>query len=463
MSAPGGGTPSEAEREAGDEFEEMEGSGSDEESMGEEEEEGGQDGEARVFIPGVEALQPGEHLEMDQSAYRLYHECQTGAPCLSFDVLRDDLGENREQPPLSMLLCAGTQAETAQANRLLVMRMHNLYGTQPERKDEEEEESSEEEEEEEEEEGESRKPQLELAMVPHYGGINRVRVTQIGELPLAAVWSEKGQVEIFDLRPQLKAVHSSAAMATFIQQQQQKAAPIFSFGGHMTEGFAIDWSPRVPGRLVSGDCKKNIHVWEPREGGTWHIDQRPFTGHTHSVEDLQWSPTEDTVFASCSVDASIRVWDVRAAPAKACMLTAGQAHGSDVNVLSWNRREPFLLSGGDDGLLRVWDLRQFRSGLPVASFKQHCAPITSVQWHPSDPSVFAAAGADDVVSQWDLSVEACGPGAEGAGAAATLPPQVLFLHQGQTEVKELHWHPQNTGVLVSTALSGFNIFRTISV
>lgn len=52
----------------------------------------------------------------------------------------------------------------------------------------------------------------------------------------------------------------------------------------------------LTGRLVSGDCKKNIHVWEPREGGTsWQIDQRPFSSHTKSVEDLQWSPTEATV------------------------------------------------------------------------------------------------------------------------------------------------------------------------
>lgn len=50
------------------------------------------------------------------------------------------------------------------------------------------------------------------------------------------------------------------------------------------------------GRLASGDCKKNIHVWEPREGGTsWQIDQRPFSSHSKSVEDLQWSPTEATV------------------------------------------------------------------------------------------------------------------------------------------------------------------------
>lgn len=56
--------------------------------------------------------------------------------------------------------------------RLMMLRMHNLHGTKPpppEGSDDEEEEDDEEDEEE-------RKPQLELAMVPHYGGINRVRV-----------------------------------------------------------------------------------------------------------------------------------------------------------------------------------------------------------------------------------------------------------------------------------------------
>ncbi|XP_047454055.1 glutamate-rich WD repeat-containing protein 1 [Mugil cephalus] len=441
-----------------DEMEEMDEAGSDDDEGEEMDEEGeGGERETKVYVPGMEPLQPGEELEMDRSAYRMYHECQTGAPCLSFDILRDGDGDGREQFPLSMLICAGTQADTALKNRLLVMRMYNLHGTEKEKEGEE---SSDEESDDEEEEDEEKKPQMELAMMPHYGGINRVRVTQCGDLSLAAVWSEKGQVEIFDLRPQLEAVHSSAVMAAFIKEQKEATA-LFSFSGHMTEGFAIDWSPKVPGRLVSGDCKKNIHVWEPREGGTsWQIDQRPFSSHTKSVEDLQWSPTEATVFASCSVDQSIRIWDIRAPPNS--MLSADGAHSSDINVISWNRSEPFLLSGGDDGLLKVWDLRQFKAGRPVANFKQHSAPITSVEWSPADSSVFAASGADDVVSQWDLSVESCDVGARVEGLK-DLPPQLLFLHQGQSEIKEVHWHPQIPGVMVSTALSGFNVFRTISV
>lgn len=56
--------------------------------------------------------------------------------------------------------------------RLLVMRMHNLHGTEKEQEDEE----SSDEESDEEEEDQDKKPLMELAMLPHYGGINRVRV-----------------------------------------------------------------------------------------------------------------------------------------------------------------------------------------------------------------------------------------------------------------------------------------------
>lgn len=38
------------------------------------------------------------------------------------------------------------------------------------------------------------------------------------------------------------------------------------------------------------------------------------------------------------------------------------------------------------------------SGKEAAVFKHHSGPITSVEWHPLDSTVFASAGADDQVS-----------------------------------------------------------------
>eukprot|EP00122_Pirum_gemmata_P018713 Pgem_evm1s17532 len=55
-----------------------------------------------------------------------------------------------------------------------------------------------------------------------------------------------------------------------------------------------------------------------------------------------------------------------------------------------------MVSGGDDGQFKCWDLRMFGGKQPpVATFKWHNAPITSIEWHPSDDSVLVVAGEDD--------------------------------------------------------------------
>jgi ribosome assembly protein RRB1 len=83
--------------------------------------------------------------------------------------------------------------------------------------------------------------------------------------------------------------------------------------------------------------------------------------------------------------------------------------------------------------------------------------------------VFAASGADDQVTLWDLSVEQdedeapIVQTANTAGSQPTVPPQLLFVHQGQKDVKEVHWHPQIPGMLLTTASDSFNAFKTISV
>lgn len=105
---------------------------------------------------------------------------------------------------------------------------------------------------------------------------------------------------------------------------------------------------------------------------------------------------------------SIRIWDARSPPNKGSMLCRPDAHAKDINVISWNGKDPFLASGGDDCALKVWDLRSFSSATvdPVAEFSHHHkGPICSVEWSPHESSVLASAGEDDQVAIWDLALE----------------------------------------------------------
>ncbi|PIO55533.1 WD domain, G-beta repeat protein [Teladorsagia circumcincta] len=78
---------------------------------------------------------------------------------------------------------------------------------------------------------------------------------------------------------------------------------------------------QIQGDFASGDQSRNIHLYRMHEGGTWVVDQRALNGHSGSVEDVHWSPTEEGLLASCSVDGTIKLWDVRSSPADACVCT----------------------------------------------------------------------------------------------------------------------------------------------
>lgn len=436
-----------------------------------------------MWRPGTDDLEDGEDLEYDPSAYDCLHAFQLEWPCLrcahlmlerlpssyqllgshlprhSCDILRDELGDCRTQFPHSMYLVAGSQADSAGSNVINVVRLTQLFKT---RRDIDDSDSEASESDSEEEAG--RAPVLQCRQIAHHGGVNRIR-SQPQAPNLVATWAETGHVQVWDIKPQLLALHGDTAAAS-ASAKVARVPPRQVFSGHTTEGYALDWSSVAEGRLLSGDCAGAVHLWEPAEGGRWVVSTDTYSGHGGaSVEDLQWSPNEAGVFASCGVDGAVCIWDARQR-AKPALRAA--AHDSDVNVLSWNRMAPAMLASADDeGCFRIWDLRHFAAGGFVASFNYHSAAVTSIEWAQFDSSTLATSSADNSVAVWDLAVErdaeeevaAMQQAGNNALPPAELPPQLMFVHQGQRDVKELHWHPQVPGLLCTTAASGFNVWK----
>lgn len=189
-------------------------------------------------------------------------------------------------------------------------------------------------------------PTIEHASVQHHGEVNRIRC--MPQSPgIIATMAGTGKAHIYDLT----GVYNSMQIKGPRAQHHNKAE--FTFAGHRSEGFAVDWSPAIAGRLATGDCSGNIHIWNANaSGSSWTVDATPYQGHTASVEDLQWSPTEATVFSSASADKTVRIFDTRGKTGP--QITVSDAHTEDVNVLSWNRTVGYLLaSASDDGSFKV--------------------------------------------------------------------------------------------------------------
>ena len=81
------------------------------------------------------------------------------------------------------------------------------------------------------------------------------------------------------------------------------------------------------------------------------------------------------VLATCSVDRTIKLWDLRATKMK-CQMSF-TAHDCDVNVMSWNTKTKFLLASGDDkGEFKIWDLRMLEN-----AGQGELDAITKIRWH----------------------------------------------------------------------------------
>lgn len=466
----------------------------------------------------------GPDIDFDTSAYVIYNRLEMTYPCLSFDIVKDDHAQDVNKFPLSLHMIAGAQTPPhVENNYIYVMKVDGIKALKQENEDAKDEDEDDADESNEETDTDS-VPNLTSVRVVHKGCVNRLRVNKISGKTLTASWSDKGKVHIYDLTTSVQAVADQRSIKTYTAQNVDPK-PKFTFGGHLTEGYALDWSRTRTGSLATGDCKKNIHIWTMR-AADWNVDQMPLIGHENSVEDVKWSPDDSDILASCSVDKSLRIWDLREQASSRCVIKVLDGHKLDVNVIDWNAKcKNLIVSGGDDGFVKVWDLRQLKKrsdaseeSSPVAQFDYHKKPITSIQWNPHDDTVLAVSSEDDRLTLWDLAVEKddeqdqadvmdvdkkdesksedgssdessdeedddemddeekedeCEEGEDedkneddgveyGDLDFKKIPEQMLFLHQGQAEIKELHWHPQLNGLLLSTALNGINIFKTIS-
>jgi ribosome assembly protein RRB1 len=105
-------------------------------------------------------------------------------------------------------------------------------------------------------------------------------------------------------------------------KKKKKKAVKKTFGGckiagfrHKSEGYALDWSPNTFGRLASGSCDAHLWIYAPADQNCSSFvkeTQVGLQGHKASIEDIQWSPSQEHVLATCSVDQTIKLWDLRA-------------------------------------------------------------------------------------------------------------------------------------------------------
>lgn len=127
--------------------------------------------------------------------------------------------------------------------------------------------------------------------------------------------------------------------------------------------------------------------------------------HSRQVHKVTFNPHRGNLLLSGSQDGTVRLWDLRDVKAQASALHskrkfAGQADG--VRDVKWSPTEGLEFAcGTDSGDVQCWDLRNLKS--PKAKISAHLLACNSIDWHP-DGKHLMSASSDRSVRVFDFSV-----------------------------------------------------------
>jgi ribosome assembly protein RRB1 len=79
------------------------------------------------FMLRIDAISKGDALEADDSVYIIRHALKIGWSSLSFDILRDNLGDERQRLPTAACAVAGSQADWPGNNTMPIFKLSSLH------------------------------------------------------------------------------------------------------------------------------------------------------------------------------------------------------------------------------------------------------------------------------------------------------------------------------------------------
>lgn len=349
--------------------------------------------------------------------YQLLFQMTFQWPCLSFDVVPDQLGAFRTNFPHACSVVSATQAAEGQENYLILTRISNLNSTKNDTELEEQ--------------GELQNPEIRTSTFFHPSTCNRIRAMKQNP-NIIATWAEDRFLYIWDFtNVQLQTVENAPVLIN----------PLFSIENR-SEGYGLAWSNHVTGLIAIGTSTSDLKLFQISNGSI--SIRNELNSQQESVEDIVFSPQDENLLCTCGTNGTINIWDLRSFQSPSISY---QASMTDVNVVDWNREQAYgILSGADNGEVRIWDLRNLEE--PIFPLDYHESPITSVCWNPNDACEFAVSSEDCSVTIWDMSVE--NEEKEEGPEEDQTHEQMLFCHYVDTP-KEIHYHPQIQSMIGITA------------
>uniref|UniRef100_A0A0G4IAR2 Uncharacterized protein n=1 Tax=Chromera velia CCMP2878 TaxID=1169474 RepID=A0A0G4IAR2_9ALVE len=134
------------------------------------------------------------------------------------------------------------------------------------------------------------------------------------------------------------------------------------------------------------------HIPRPTWHPPWKL-MRVISGHTGWVRCVAVDPNNE-FFVSGGNDRLIKIWDLASGTLRLTLT----GHINSVRGLALSTRSPYLFSCGEDNTVKCWDLEQNKV---IRSYHGHLSGVYSLALHPALDVLFSG-GRDSVVRVWDI-------------------------------------------------------------
>mmetsp|Transcript_1059 Transcript_1059/g.1511 ORF Transcript_1059/g.1511 Transcript_1059/m.1511 type:complete len:210 (-) Transcript_1059:202-831(-) len=120
-----------------------------------------------------------------------------------------------------------------------------------------------------------------------------------------------------------------------------------SYQGHMGPVYRVRFSPFKPEMFLSASADWTIRMWHDGRQSSLLT----FQSGSHEVNDVQWCPTNSTVFGCVTNSGRLEIWDFSLSTVKPVMHVRSR---SELSCLLFSPTCPVVVCAGKDGKVRCY-------------------------------------------------------------------------------------------------------------